>query len=492
MHLGLLNVRHAAWGTLFGDGTYSGNIIQGGSVLQPQASYTVYTPVSLSGAVASAEGYSAGYEPGLAIDGNTATIWHWYGMMAAWWAITFPSAFVLNKYTLYGYSDRVGPTAWTLYGSNDGGTSWTTIESRSGQNLSTEQSFITSGNTTAYSSYKYAFSGGTYTGVVLAEARFYIGTALNDAIVVTGAATVAPDATTLASAFSCKNLVIDGSGASLKASTNSKGLLGFVSGKVFAINSATATMTGLGYAGNFGDINPYDLVPAAIRSKLSKSKLAAFTVKGEGAAGAAAIAFTGTAQVDGATGAASMLSLQTGGGGGGGARLGPLSGSSSKGGKGGPCCSGGGGGGLISVTAGVVASTTPDYGQGGAGVLDAADMAYRAEGGAGSPPGASVGNGSPNAVAGYGAGLLMFFAPQAYIGSGSLICSDGSAGAGSNVSGSSGSGSSGGGIAAIITTSGGFTNNGTLRAAGGALPVAASYGRGGAGGTGYAGNLTVA
>lgn len=313
---------------------------------------------------------------------------------------------------------------------------------------------------------------------------------LTDAIVITGAATVAPDSTTVAASYSCQNLVLDGAAASLTTSTNCKGLFGVVKERVIGVNGAKAHMNGKGIAGNFGNLTPYDLISAPIRGKLSR-KLKNYVFSAEGANGASPISFTGTAQVDGLTGSAAV-SMQTGGGGGGGARLGSISGNSSSGGKGGTCCGGGGGGGLISSTQGVTAAVTPDYGQGGAGNLDTSNIGFRADGGSGNPVGASVGSGAPNTppVAG-GGGILGFICPQIDWYSGCVASSDGTPGAGSNVTASSGSGSSGGGITFCITLTGGLNNQGTFRASGGALPVAASYGRGGPGGAGSVNTFTV-
>jgi hypothetical protein len=60
------------------------------------------------------------------------------------------SAFVLSAYTMLARSGDAGgaPTAWTFQGSNNG-TDWTTLDTRTGQNIATKQTYSLS-NTTGY------------------------------------------------------------------------------------------------------------------------------------------------------------------------------------------------------------------------------------------------------------------------------------------------------------------------------------------------------
>ena len=111
-------------------------------------------------------------------------------------------------------------------------------------------------------------------------------TPLPQCIVVTGTATVAPDALTGASAFMCRNLVCIGAGATFAPTTNCKGLLGFVSGRTALRNGAHLHMDKLGKAGNFGDLTPDMLLPAGL---VACGSLKAYAVKARGAEGAVGV-----------------------------------------------------------------------------------------------------------------------------------------------------------------------------------------------------------
>ena len=108
------------------------------------------------------------------------------------------------------------------------------------------------------------FGSGQYTGnimqggVALQPQDYLLDgvTPLSRCIVVTGVATVAPDTTTGAAVFMAHNLVLIGAGASLSASTNCKGLCGYVNGRVALRGGAHLHVDKIGKAGNFGDLSP--------------------------------------------------------------------------------------------------------------------------------------------------------------------------------------------------------------------------------------------
>lgn len=306
------------------------------------------------------------------------------------------------------------------------------------------------------------YSGNIIQGGVALQPQDYLldgVTPLAKCIVVTGAATVAPDATTLASVYSCQNLVITGASASLAASTNSKGLLGFVRGRVVIANGGSIHMDSLGLAGNFGDTPITSLIPATLLKHISTEKLAAYVLLGEGAAGAPACSKDQSYNSGVAAGP-----MQTGGGGTG--RAG--SGTVGAGGKGGPCCGGAGSGGAVhrtSLAAGAYG------GPGGAGNANG----YPCGGGAGNPPGAGSGGGA--AALGGGGGVVGLFAPSINIAAGAFIRANGSSGGTAAYAG----GGAGGGCIAVVTSASGLTNAGTICANGGSVAGAGAGGLGGVG-----------
>ena len=293
------------------------------------------------------------------------------------------------------------------------------------------------------------YSGNIIQGGVVLQPQAYLLdgiTPLSHCIVVTGAATVAPDATTLASVYSCQNLVITGASASLAASTNSKGLLGFVRGHVVITNGGSIHMDSLGLAGNFGNVTIPSLIPTTLLKHIRTEKLAAYVLLGEGAAGAPACSRDNSYNNGVAAGP-----MQTGGGGTG--RAG--SGTAGAGGKGGPCCGGAGSGGAVHKTS----SAAGAYGgPGGAGNA----TTYSGGGGAGNPPGAGSNGGA--AALGGGGGVVGLFAPSINIAAGAFIRTNGANGGTATYAG----GGAGGGCVVIVTSTGGLTNAGTICANGGA------------------------
>lgn len=321
------------------------------------------------------------------------------------------------------------------------------------------------------------FGDGTYSsnilqGGALLQPQDYLlngVTPLQRCIVITGAATVAPDPITGAAAFMCHNLVLDGAAASLSASTNCKGLLGFVDGLVALRDGANLHMNKLGKAGAFGDLSPDLLLPASFASRVATKSLAAYVVKGRGAEGGATIAGSYTSNPGHAAGP-----MQTGGGGTGMTWGG---GTSGKGGCGGPCCGGaasGGGNNVVSPPAG-------DFGgPGGPGSTGSS-------GGAGDPPG-MPGETGYSYGEGPGGGLIALFAGALTVETGGIISTDGAAGGAAN--GCPGGGA-GGGCIIVVTRPDGYTNHGTLRAAGGLSGAVYGSTNPSRAGTGGAGSVNI-
>lgn len=272
---------------------------------------------------------------------------------------------------------------------------------------------------------------------------------LTDCIVVTGTATVAPSADTVASAVMGHNLVVIGAGASLSPSAKSKGLVLLFNAGVYLRDGGKIHIDKLGKAGNYGALSAWDLAPVALRRKISRRLHAAYAVQAEGANGGPAP----TPNSNGTTGQAAGA-MQTGGGGAGACTVYGASAQSGKGGKGGTCCGGGGSAGAHHGNS----PAAPDYGPGGsAGCPDSAG------GGAGDPVGIGVNEAYP--ATGGGGGLLYLFAPVVNIAAGCVVSSDGAMGG--TGTGTAAGGSAGGGCIAFVTRPGGYLNNGTARAAGG-------------------------
>lgn len=351
--------------------------------------------------------------------------------------------------------------------------------------LTVDRAVLVSTNATVVGTTYTGFTDQSGGGVAHVSARY----SMEGAIVVTDSVVVLPDPATGAAVFTCKNLVVDGKSAKLVPLRNCKGLLGIVSVSSHVVNGATASMSKLGKAGNFGNLTLLDLVPANIRRKL-KAALSSYIIQGRGALGAPSR--TG-ASSNGVAGTAAGP-MQTGGGGSGGVYS-TVTTTAGAAGGGGPCCGGAGGGGMWQDAVTFVGPAAGDYGgPGGPG----ANARASAGGGAGDPPGpAGVGTVYPSPAAspgdGPGGGLLYIIAPFLYIGATSVVQADGARG-GAGAAGGGGpyaaGGSAGGGCIVIITLVGGYTNNGTVRANGGAA-VSATTGAGGPGGAGSINIFTV-
>lgn len=468
----------------FGDGSYSGNIIQGGSVLQPQASYTYTSPTkhTLTAGMISHVGFSS-FNAALMIDGiqtahggyvpNGATA----GSARLKLDLGSPVALVKWRQSC---NNQVCTGSWKVQYSDDG-TTWFDAGSNVANLLwGAWQTFSWS----HCGEHRYWSMVNTDTSNYQGwwdELEVFAGALLQNAIVVTGAATVAPDGTTGASVVQCDTLVVDG--GTLAPSTNSKGLIVLAKSGIHIVNGGKAHIDKLGKAGNYGNLTVLDLVPQSIKRKL-KPTLAAYVALGEGALGGAQCVLNGSAYGGGFNGPAAS-SMQTGGGGSGnGNGVTPSIPMNNPGGNGGPCCGGAGSGSQYGV-AGTGAG--PYGGPGG----NANNVSYTSAG-PGDPPGTG-GAVNPSAPAA-GGGLLMLFAPSISIASGCIVSADGAPGVG----GGGGtyptcSGGAGGGCVVAVTNAEGYSNAGTVRANGGVGPQnswGASY-KAGDGGAGSVNTFTV-
>lgn len=403
----------------------------------------------------------------------------------AWWQAAKNNGVpeTIGAYRIWNGSTPRCPTAFQLWGSNTGAFAGehTVLDTRSGLVWATnEAKTFNLAATATFLYYRiYMTAGNSDSYYNLGEVEFFPAP-IPDCVVVTGAATVAPDAGTGASVFTATNVAVDG--GSLAPSTNSKGLIGFVSGSVRCYNGGRIHIDKLGKAGNLGNLTVLDLVPASIKRKL-KNSLASFVVLGEGAAGAPAGTPTASAAGPGYNGSAATA-MQTGGGASGQVQSTGASGTAfNPGGKGGPCCGGAGSGGEY------WGDSVPSY-RGPAG-------AYGGPGGAGghpsygaSGPGDPPGTGGALQATGAGGGLLMLFTPLLSLASGCIVSADGAGGTTNTGTWPLNSGGAGGGCVVAVTSPGGYINNGTVRANGG-VGTPNSYGATMKPGNGGAGSVNI-
>lgn len=308
---------------------------------------------------------------------------------------------------------------------------------------------------------------GSITGAVTYDASLDLWT-------VTGNAYLTIDPDTLIAPLMCRRLVVDGGLLTVNAAC--KGM--YLWPKSYELkNGGGISMTGKGCGGTVAsDLNIHDLLPRALKARLSRSLLAAYALKALGAAG-------GAARVGGGVGnaGAAATAWQSGGGGSGSVLN---SGTGGKGGRGGPFHGGGGGGGITNSGAthyGTAPIDATDAGAGGDGYTSPGDMCA---GGAGIPPGVGNNTGGATDDGGNGAAApLIIFAPSHLIAAGCVIQSDGLVG---GSSAHNCGGSNGGGIVGLIWRDT-YTNNGTVRANGGAAAVGGVNG-----GPGGAGSVNVA
>lgn len=345
------------------------------------------------------------------------------------------------------------------------------------------------------------YSGNIIQGGVALQPQDYLldgVTPLARCIVVTNTATVAPHAETGASAAMGTNLVVIGASASLSPSTNAKALVLVFRRGIYLRSGGVIHADRLGKAGGFGNLTPISLVPLALRRRINTRRHAAYIMSGEGAAGGPSVT-TPPSVVGGVTGSAAGA-MQTGGGGSGGVVSNYAQTTSGPGGSGGPCCGGAGGGSTPkhSTDGSVICAAGPHGGPGGNGIgMGNTDPAatWGAGAGAGDPVGTSTNPGiSPPIVdpAGAGGAPVWAIAPVVDIASGCRLSSDGAQGGyvSAGIDFGLGGGGAGGGLVGIITKPGGYSNAGTVRAAGG-LGGLGYGGIGKVGGPGGAGSVNI-
>ena len=356
---------------LFGDGTYSQNIIQGGSVLQPQASYqppdyqTTTTPTGVS----SAAGYtiidrSTALFPGMAVshlgayDGSSKPLSLFIARRNSTGSYTFVKRLDVTTATqTAGMQWFALPAPYTI--PNDG------YSYHVGMYYAAN-TYYKSGTLRAYVSGNFA-EGATGSLAEETSNTMVCGVRyapIPDCIVITGAATVAPDAVTGTAYCQGLSLVLVGATASLSASTHCKGLFAMFRSGIHFRDGAGASMTGKGLPGQvLADPALIDLVPEQYARKLKRPAWSALLLQKCGALGAAARTGTAGPGYTGSPGGA----WQTGGGGGGNCYYW----TTSIGGAGsfGTCfCGGSGGAGGISAANAANAATrdaAPYGGQGG-------------------------------------------------------------------------------------------------------------------------------
>jgi len=321
------------------------------------------------------------------------------------------------------------------------------------------------------------FGNGTYSQNIV-QGGSVLQPDANGTITITGAATVVPDAFTGAAVVTCKNLVLDGAAATLTPTVQCKGLYVYASGQIQYINGAKSDVSYSGLEGDFGQVNPHDLIPAALRGRFSKTLLAPYTLLG-GAEGGAGYSTTG-ATTNGNPGQAAAA-FKTGGGGGGAARAGGGTSTSGSGGIGGTFC-GGAGGGSTCATIVISAGDAEDFG--GTAGIPANSAAYPVGGSAGNPASAGLSGGTIGTTK--APGVLMLFSPYMSIAAGCILSSDGGIGGNGYASGAG----QAGGLIAVVTHVGGLSNLGTIRTNGGAGGIA-TYDGNSKGGSGGAGSVNI-
>lgn len=99
--------------------------------------------------------FGLGYEGFRAFESPDLGSWDTAGNDTGWLTLDFGSgnAYVINQYKILSNGGARAPKDFTLQGSNDG-SSWTTLDTQTGQNLTGPQLTYNIANTTAYRYYK--------------------------------------------------------------------------------------------------------------------------------------------------------------------------------------------------------------------------------------------------------------------------------------------------------------------------------------------------
>lgn len=183
---------------------------------------------------------------------------------------------------------------------------------------------------------------------------------------------------------------------------------------------------------------------------------------------------------------------QTGGGGGGGGGRGPGSQVGGDGAAGTAYSGGPGGGGAGGSDGSDATDASANGGSGGPG--SSSSVANRGGGGGAGNPGGALGSGNAQAgTDGTGGFLVLVVSGDLTIASGGVVSADGASGgnAGTQDPSTGGGGGGSGGGRVIILYKGTLTNNGTIRANGGAGGTTLSAGTGGTGGAGTTSTVQV-
>jgi hypothetical protein len=144
------------------------------SVSSSDAIPTMTSPVTPSGAAAADSEYSSGNYPAWrAMDNDNSSylnswVSHENGNFPHWLEYHFPSGKIITSYSITSrnYTSTFSPTAWTLQGSSNG-SSWTDLDTRSGQSFSqNEKKTYTVSNTTSYTYYRLYLTAGIHNKIV--------------------------------------------------------------------------------------------------------------------------------------------------------------------------------------------------------------------------------------------------------------------------------------------------------------------------------------
>lgn len=250
---------------MFGDGRYSQNIIQGGSVLQPQ-DYALASKLTLTPGMISGSNLSSAAN---AVDGSIVTSDAGYlSSVGTYVAIDYGSAVVATKFRIYFPS--IGSPVGTLYMQySDNGSTWIDTDAPP-QIVSTagwkEFTWTSAGARRYWRLYVKAPEGGG--GPWYREIELYTSAIIPNCIVVTEAASVTPDAMTLGGSALVQNLVVDGASAVLTLASVAHGLALLAAGSVMLVNGGKINVDSKALAG-FVQADAMTLAAPPLRGKIS-------------------------------------------------------------------------------------------------------------------------------------------------------------------------------------------------------------------------------
>ena len=267
--------------SLFGDGFYSQNVVQSGSILQPLTAMTVgvdFVPAmsaaTTGGFTASDSGHYSSNEAYQAFDNNFAPSYNGCfltGTTGVWIKMALPQPMILGAYTLQGHNEPARfPNTWVIEGSSNGNFAGEqeVVDTRSG--ITTDGTTLQSFTPVVFKPFKYyriyitANNGdGSYTRISQMELKtgFPIGT-----LRITGAATVVPNAASLGDTLLCDQLVVDGGSLALSAVGNGFGVLAKTS--IMTLNAGRIKVDDLGLGG-FVTADAWTLAQPALRCRIA-------------------------------------------------------------------------------------------------------------------------------------------------------------------------------------------------------------------------------